>query len=61
MSEIPKTEAVEEVAVEQISLMPSVADIKKLTFEYAKVYKNSKPIIFCCSVYMCVNTFTKTN
>ncbi|KAL1815609.1 hypothetical protein ACET3Z_018183 [Daucus carota] len=36
MSEIPKTETVEEVAVEQISPMPSVVDVKKLTFEYAK-------------------------
>nr|XP_017239255.1 PREDICTED: replication protein A 70 kDa DNA-binding subunit D-like [Daucus carota subsp. sativus] len=36
MSEIPKTEAVEEVPVEQIKPMLSVADIKKLTSDYAK-------------------------
>lgn len=39
MLEIPNSDKLEEVVAEPISPMLSIADIKQLSHEYAKVYK----------------------
>ena len=46
MLEIPKSDMLEEVVDEPISPMLSIADIKQLSSEYAKVYKHYNQLSF---------------